>query len=232
MVSLLLTTLLFGSASARLTHVPPVLARDTLPVSSDGRCGLLSETTCAGSIYGSCCSPQNWCGFTDVYCLTGCQEDFGECGSEWVKTAIGSPSTPSASSTTVLPSSTAETTSSSDMESSKSTQISPPTITPSSSSSNNKSEQLNTILGGVFGTIGAICALISAWYAYRVYKKRASAKAAEDEDFDSFSQKPQVQTSTVTDNAGNTNNSHNVTFVQNILPSTLRWGVRGQGEKV
>ncbi|KAF2621594.1 carbohydrate-binding module family 18 protein, partial [Macroventuria anomochaeta] len=49
--------------------------------SENGQCGSATGQTCAGSVFGSCCSLYGYCGSTDIYCLTteGCQPAYGEC---------------------------------------------------------------------------------------------------------------------------------------------------------
>lgn len=48
--------------------------------SADGRCGAdFGGTTCAGSVYGGCCSEYGYCGDTTAHCSTGCQSAFGSC---------------------------------------------------------------------------------------------------------------------------------------------------------
>ncbi|TLD34043.1 hypothetical protein PspLS_00030 [Pyricularia sp. CBS 133598] len=50
-----------------------------LKASSDGTCGGNTGSTCAGSLFGSCCSSSGWCGDATVYCGQGCQAGFGNC---------------------------------------------------------------------------------------------------------------------------------------------------------
>jgi len=47
-------------------------------VSDDGSCG--DGLTCAGSLYGQCCSQHGFCGTGDAYCGEGCQAGLGFCG--------------------------------------------------------------------------------------------------------------------------------------------------------
>ncbi|OBT39329.1 hypothetical protein VE00_10469 [Pseudogymnoascus sp. WSF 3629] len=52
------------------------------PVSTDGTCSSASTpggATCAGSMFGNCCSASGFCGDATAYCGTGCQTDFGTC---------------------------------------------------------------------------------------------------------------------------------------------------------
>ncbi|GKT61784.1 chitin binding protein [Colletotrichum tofieldiae] len=54
-----------------------------LLVSLTGSCGANNgNATCAGSIFGNCCSQYGYCGSDIDFCGTGCQSDFGSCG-EW-----------------------------------------------------------------------------------------------------------------------------------------------------
>ncbi|ATY64953.1 chitin deacetylase [Cordyceps militaris] len=48
-------------------------------ISPDQTCGGGKGYTCQGSKYGSCCSFYGFCGFSDMYCGTGCDGDFGTC---------------------------------------------------------------------------------------------------------------------------------------------------------
>ncbi|TAQ88598.1 hypothetical protein B7494_g3066 [Chlorociboria aeruginascens] len=49
-----------------------------LTLSEDGECS--GAHTCTGSPRGPCCSQWGYCGSTSEYCGTGCQADFGQCG--------------------------------------------------------------------------------------------------------------------------------------------------------
>lgn len=49
-------------------------------VSTDATCGGTSGFTCKGSSFGDCCSAAGWCGSTSDYCGTGCNAEFGTCG--------------------------------------------------------------------------------------------------------------------------------------------------------
>ncbi|KAI8626705.1 carbohydrate-binding module family 18 protein [Xylariaceae sp. FL1651] len=51
-------------------------ASETLPQSTDARCGNGFGTTCGNTM---CCSRWGWCGTTYDYCGTGCQAGFGKC---------------------------------------------------------------------------------------------------------------------------------------------------------
>lgn len=72
------------------SHLAPI--KRSLPVSTDDTCGKSVNKMCPNS---SCCSQYGWCGVGDVYCGTGCQSGYGNCGSS-VKAA----STTKASSST------------------------------------------------------------------------------------------------------------------------------------
>ena len=81
--------LLLTLAIHLLASTPPPVAAQNLPTSSatpptvrvsdDGSCG--NGLTCAGSLYGQCCSQHGFCGAGDAYCGEGCQAEFGFCGS-------------------------------------------------------------------------------------------------------------------------------------------------------
>lgn len=50
-------------------------------VSPDGRCGPNNGGfTCAGSVFGRCCSIFGYCGTSDFFCGGGCQSGYGQCG--------------------------------------------------------------------------------------------------------------------------------------------------------
>ncbi|KAG7405848.1 Lectin-C [Fusarium oxysporum f. sp. rapae] len=54
----------------------------TAPISTDGRCGpKYGGTTCIEEPGATCCSQSSWCGATADHCGTGCQPDYGTCGS-------------------------------------------------------------------------------------------------------------------------------------------------------
>lgn len=50
-----------------------------LPVSTDGQCGDGNGRSCAGSLFGDCCSEYGWCGGSSAHCGAGCQAGFGTC---------------------------------------------------------------------------------------------------------------------------------------------------------
>jgi hypothetical protein len=57
-----------------------------LTVTADGQCG--GTQTCSGSSeFGHCCSQWGFCGVTTMHCGTGCQAQFGDCGSYLNSTA-------------------------------------------------------------------------------------------------------------------------------------------------
>jgi len=49
---------------------------NTLPTSTDGRCGSKYGTRCSS---GECCSKYGWCGESSSHCGSGCQSEFGKC---------------------------------------------------------------------------------------------------------------------------------------------------------
>jgi hypothetical protein len=59
------------------TSSAPTSTAPGMIVSMDGTCGSLS--TCEGSSFGDCCSQFGFCGRTEPWCGTGCQEEFGTC---------------------------------------------------------------------------------------------------------------------------------------------------------
>jgi hypothetical protein len=69
-------------ASLSTTGIPEASQNTTLPISIDATCGSVSNHTCLGSAFGSCCSQWNWCGITDAYCGQGCQLGYGTCGKQ------------------------------------------------------------------------------------------------------------------------------------------------------
>lgn len=77
------------------TSTPPASTPSTpgKTISPDATCGGTKAYTCQGSIFGNCCSPAGWCGSTSAYCGTGCQSNFGTCGTG------GTPTTSSAAPT-------------------------------------------------------------------------------------------------------------------------------------
>ena len=56
----------------------PLITADLL-AGDDGACGAKAGLTCAGSSFGNCCSPWNFCGSSDVHCGVGCQPEYGDC---------------------------------------------------------------------------------------------------------------------------------------------------------
>ncbi|KAJ4991971.1 Chitin deacetylase-like protein 9 [Stagonosporopsis vannaccii] len=71
------SSLIPSSTSSSAASTPTA----SLPVSSNGQCGTGIGQTCAGSVFGSCCSLYGYCGSTDIYCLIteGCQLGYGDC---------------------------------------------------------------------------------------------------------------------------------------------------------
>jgi hypothetical protein len=65
-----------SSTSASPTVVTP-LPPPGFVITTNGVCG--NTTTCAGSVYGNCCSHFYWCGNSADYCGEGCRSQFGEC---------------------------------------------------------------------------------------------------------------------------------------------------------
>ncbi|KAF2223855.1 hypothetical protein BDZ85DRAFT_236355 [Elsinoe ampelina] len=49
-------------------------------ISPNGLCAGTDGYTCAGSVFGGCCSASGYCGSTGDYCGNGCQSTFGTCG--------------------------------------------------------------------------------------------------------------------------------------------------------
>ncbi|KAK2000448.1 glycoside hydrolase/deacetylase [Colletotrichum falcatum] len=77
----------FGNCTAAAAVVLPSspLAGNTTAAavltSLDGHCGTAyGNTSCAGSVFGGCCSQYGYCGSTDGHCGAGCQSGFGSCG--------------------------------------------------------------------------------------------------------------------------------------------------------
>lgn len=63
-------------------------------VSTDGSCGTYNGLTCAGSMFGQCCSIYGYCGDTSEYCATAsCDPNGGDCGDEYVGIISNSSST-------------------------------------------------------------------------------------------------------------------------------------------
>ncbi|XPS69496.1 Chitin deacetylase [Ascochyta lentis] len=68
-------------AASSTVSSPTSIPTAGLPPSQDGQCGSITGQTCIGTTYGSCCSRYDFCGDTDIYCLTteGCQAGYGNC---------------------------------------------------------------------------------------------------------------------------------------------------------
>ncbi|CBX99804.1 hypothetical protein IAQ61_002963 [Plenodomus lingam] len=60
-------------------------------MTTDATCGGKNKYTCLGSSFGNCCSTNGYCGSTPAYCGTGCQPDFGNCGSNGSAPSKASP---------------------------------------------------------------------------------------------------------------------------------------------
>ena len=54
------------------------------PVSEDGSCGPKNGNTSCPP--GECCSKYGWCGTSISYCGSGCQSEFGQCGTTTTNT--------------------------------------------------------------------------------------------------------------------------------------------------
>ncbi|KAF1344879.1 glycoside hydrolase superfamily [Delphinella strobiligena] len=68
-------------------------------VSTDGSCGTYNGLTCAGSMFGQCCSIYGYCGDTSEYCATAsCDPNGGDCGDEYVGIISNAISTSNSSS--------------------------------------------------------------------------------------------------------------------------------------
>ena len=65
------------SSSMTMTSAPSPLPSATLIPSTNGQCG--NVTTCAGSIFGTCCSEYYFCGQGLAFCGEGCRVGFGVC---------------------------------------------------------------------------------------------------------------------------------------------------------
>ncbi|EPE30127.1 (Trans)glycosidase [Glarea lozoyensis ATCC 20868] len=71
----------FGSCNGVVSpHIPAPLPPAPLKTSIDGSCG--NDVTCSNSVFGNCCSKNNYCGSSSDYCAmeNGCQTAFGGCG--------------------------------------------------------------------------------------------------------------------------------------------------------
>ncbi|KAJ4372865.1 hypothetical protein N0V83_003156 [Neocucurbitaria cava] len=75
------------STSSTRTSTAPT-ATPTGPTSADGSCGASgSGQSCVGfvglsGLLEECCSEYGWCGNSETYCQTGCQQGFGKCGTQ------------------------------------------------------------------------------------------------------------------------------------------------------
>ncbi|OAK98365.1 glycoside hydrolase/deacetylase [Phaeosphaeriaceae sp. SRC1lsM3a] len=69
-------------------------------VSTNGLCGSQNGATCAGSVFGNCCSRFGYCGSSSDYCgADNCNPTYGTCGSGSGTTTTPSAPTPTASNT-------------------------------------------------------------------------------------------------------------------------------------
>ncbi|KAF1919278.1 hypothetical protein BDU57DRAFT_527326 [Ampelomyces quisqualis] len=68
-----------GSASVSASSTSSGIIATPTGVSVDGSCGPNVGLTCAGSVFGECCSQYGYCGSTDNYCGTSCNPLFGKC---------------------------------------------------------------------------------------------------------------------------------------------------------
>ncbi|KAH8738235.1 hypothetical protein BGZ61DRAFT_526228 [Ilyonectria robusta] len=70
-----------GASSTRSRSSSSATATSGVVISPNQKCGGDTGYTCIGSGFGNCCSHYGYCGFSDNYCGTGCDVDFGECNS-------------------------------------------------------------------------------------------------------------------------------------------------------
>ncbi|KAK5671963.1 hypothetical protein QVD99_001785 [Batrachochytrium dendrobatidis] len=78
-----LATVVFGQPGMPPTIKPPA---KPFTVSTDGRCGPHTGTTCPDN---SCCSQSGRCGLSPSHCGTGCQKPFGTCWKTTVSPVLG-----------------------------------------------------------------------------------------------------------------------------------------------
>ncbi|KAF6821018.1 Chitin deacetylase-like protein 9 [Colletotrichum sojae] len=132
-----------ASSSGTSTSTSASATSTGIIISLDARCGGTTRQTCAGSTFGNCCSVNGWCGTGTNYCGSGCQSQFGTCGSQGLSsssvsgaTARGSTSSSStgSSSRSSGSSSSARTSSSSTRATGSSASTSRPVSTSGSSS--------------------------------------------------------------------------------------------------
>ncbi|KAH7400961.1 hypothetical protein DE146DRAFT_781783 [Phaeosphaeria sp. MPI-PUGE-AT-0046c] len=81
-----------GAAPTTTTGSNPPASTGTKQVTTDATCG--GNT---GFTFGNCCSVSGWCGTSADYCGSGCQTDFGNCGSNDAATSAAPAPAPSPS---------------------------------------------------------------------------------------------------------------------------------------
>lgn len=93
-----------SSTSKTTTTTTTSTASTSQPASTNGRCGSsYGGQTCKYEPLGAtCCSPAGWCGSTTDHCGTGCQSQYGTCGTSSSSVKVSS----SSSSTTTKATST------------------------------------------------------------------------------------------------------------------------------
>ncbi|KAH9885060.1 concanavalin A-like lectin/glucanase domain-containing protein [Xylariomycetidae sp. FL2044] len=75
-----------SSGSIKPSNVSTEVHPPSPKLSTDGRCGIASNSICYSSSLGSCCSAFGYCGNGPEYCgLPGCQIGWGHCGSQYPK---------------------------------------------------------------------------------------------------------------------------------------------------
>ncbi|PKS04919.1 hypothetical protein jhhlp_008285 [Lomentospora prolificans] len=129
-------------------------------ISTDGSCGGSKGLTCIGFALGSCCSEKGFCGATEDYCGTGCQQNFGECSTAG---AAG----PKATATSSGSDSKANSTSPTDIDSAKETQNNSggdaaPALSEDKDDNDNNALKVGLGIGIPVGllAIGGLCAFI------------------------------------------------------------------------
>ena len=73
-----LVSVSLSSSSLTTPSASSPLPSATLIPSTNGQCG--NVTTCAGSVFGNCCSEYYFCGQGLAFCGEGCRVGFGVCG--------------------------------------------------------------------------------------------------------------------------------------------------------
>jgi hypothetical protein len=96
-----------GSNDGEVESIPSDIPVKSSPTTSkDAKCGAKNGgQTCTGSEWGDCCSMAGYCGMTNSYCGTGCQEAFGKCDSTADKKFSISVAAPSSDAAAPAPSS-------------------------------------------------------------------------------------------------------------------------------